>query len=95
MSKAAVDHMTRALAREWAGKDIRVNALLPGYIETELNEAFFATEAGRAFIKTLPNRRLAQKEDLDGPLLLLASDAGRGMSGASVLVDDAQIHGRF
>ena len=64
-------------------------------MRTELNDDFFATPAGEAFIQALPNKRLASAEDLDGPLLLLASDAGRGMTGASVVVDDGQIFARF
>lgn len=95
MSKAAIDQMTRAMAREWARHGIRVNSVLPGYIETELNAAFFQTDAGAKFIQTLPRRRIGKPEDLDGPVLLLASSAGGGMTGASVLVDDGQFHGRF
>lgn len=95
MSKAAVDQMTRAMAREWARHGIRVNSILPGYIETELNVDFFQSERGAQFIQTLPRRRIGQPEDLDGPVLLLASDAGKGMTGSSILVDDGQIHGRF
>ena len=94
-SKAAIDQLTRALAREWARHDIRVNALLPGYIETEINRAFFASERGQALISALPRRRTLPIDDLDGPLLLLASDAGSGMTGSSVMVDDGQLHGRY
>ena len=94
-SKAALDQLTRAMALEWARNGIRVNALLPGYVETELNEAFFATEAGASFVQRMPRRRLLTPEELDGPLLLLASDAGRGMSGTSLLVDDAQMFAKI
>ena len=69
--------------------------ILPGYIETELNTDFFQSERGGQVIQTLPRRRIGQPEDLDGPVLLLASDAGKGMTGSSILVDDGQIHGRF
>lgn len=92
ISKAAIDQMTRCMAKEWARHGIRVNALLPGYVVTEINEAFFATDAGAKMVKRFPRRRVMQPADLDGPLLLLASDAGRGMTGTSLLVDDGQMH---
>lgn len=94
-SKSAIDQLTRALAREWARHEIRVNSLLPGYIETEINREFFASEPGQALIHKMPRRRLCPIEALDGPLLLLASDAGSGMTGSSLLVDDGQVHGRY
>ena len=80
------------MAKEWARYGIRVNALLPGYIITELNEAFFATDAGAKMIKRFPRRRVLHPDALDGPLLLLACHAGREMTGASLLVDDGQMH---
>ncbi len=86
-SKAGVVHLTEALALEWARYGIRVNSLCPGYIETDLNRDFFATEPGLALIKRIPQRRLGAPSDLDGALLLLASDAGRYMTGSSVVVD--------
>lgn len=87
ISKAGVIQMTKALALEWARYGIRVNALAPGYIATELNDEFFASEAGKALIKRIPQRRLGQLSELDGPLLLLVSNAGSFMTG-SVLVAD-------
>jgi NAD(P)-dependent dehydrogenase (short-subunit alcohol dehydrogenase family) len=86
-AKAALIHLTRSLAVEWARHAIRVNAIAPGYIETEMNRAFFATEAGKAMIKRIPMRRLGALEDLAGPLLLLASPAGAFMTGSVVVVD--------
>jgi NAD(P)-dependent dehydrogenase (short-subunit alcohol dehydrogenase family) len=86
-AKAGLIHLTRSLAVEWARHRIRVNALAPGYIETEMNRAFFASPAGEAMIKRIPLRRLGTIEDLAGPLLLLASPAGAFMTGAVVAVD--------
>ncbi|MFO1350013.1 MAG: glucose 1-dehydrogenase [Gammaproteobacteria bacterium] len=86
-SKAALMHLTRAMATELAQNNIRVNALAPGYIETEINRDFFKTEGGKAVIKRVPQRRLGQPEDLDGTLLLLASDAGRYITGSAITVD--------
>jgi NAD(P)-dependent dehydrogenase (short-subunit alcohol dehydrogenase family) len=68
-----------------------VNALAPGYIATDINRAFFATEAGRRVVGRIPQRRLGQPEDLDGPLLLLASDASRYMTGAVLAVDGGHL----
>jgi NAD(P)-dependent dehydrogenase (short-subunit alcohol dehydrogenase family) len=87
-SKAAVAHLTRALAVEWARHEIQVNAIAPGYIETDMNKEFFASAAGQALIhRDIPQRRIGQPEDLDGALLLLASDASRFMTGAIIAVD--------
>jgi NAD(P)-dependent dehydrogenase (short-subunit alcohol dehydrogenase family) len=86
-SKAGLIHLTRNLALEWARLGIRVNAIAPGYIETELNSEFFGTQAGQDIIRRIPERRLGRPEDLDGPLLLLASDASRYMTGTVLVVD--------
>jgi NAD(P)-dependent dehydrogenase (short-subunit alcohol dehydrogenase family) len=86
-SKAGLIHLTRNLAVELARAKVRVNALAPGYIETELNAEFFASKAGEELIRRIPQRRLGRPEDLDGPLLLLASDASRYMTGAVLVVD--------
>ena len=86
-SKAGLVQMTRQLAIEWARYGIRVNALCPGYVETPINREFFASEAGQAVVKRVPQRRLGAPDDLTGPLLLLASKAGAHMTGAALVVD--------
>lgn len=90
-SKAGVLHLTRAMAMELAGRDIRVNALAPGYAVTELNRDYLASPAGQAMIPDIPMRRFGEEGDLDGPLLLLASEAGRWMTGSCVVVDGGHI----
>lgn len=90
MSKAGVAMMTQCLACEWARHNINVNAICPGYIETELNADWFASEGGQKQVKSFPRRRLAQEQDLDGMLLLLASDASSAITGSLMTVDDAQ-----
>jgi 2-deoxy-D-gluconate 3-dehydrogenase len=90
-AKAALVQLTKALALEWARHGIRVNAIAPGYIETEINRDFFATEAGRAVVKRVPQRRIGKPSDLDGTLLLLASDASSYMTGSVVVVDGGHV----
>jgi NAD(P)-dependent dehydrogenase (short-subunit alcohol dehydrogenase family) len=86
-AKAGLIHLTRTLAMEWARHGIQANAIAPGYVETELNREFWTTPAGRKVIERVPQRRLGRLEDLDGPLLLLASDAGAFMTGSVLVVD--------
>ena len=86
-AKAGLIHLTRVLAMEWARHGIQVNAIAPGYVETDLNRDFWASPAGRRLIERIPQRRLGRLEDLDGPLLLLASDAGAFMTGSVLVVD--------
>lgn len=90
-SKAGLLHLTRAMALELARHKIRVNAIAPGYIETELNRDFFASPAGEALVKRVPQRRLGRPEELDGALLLLASDASSYMTGSTVVVDGGHL----
>lgn len=90
-SKAGLIQLTKALALEWARDRIRVNALCPGYIETDLNRDFFASDAGQALIKRIPQRRLGKPEELDGALLLLCSDAGAYITGAEIPVDGGHL----
>lgn len=90
-SKAALVQLTGAMALELARHGIRVNAIAPGYVETEMNREFFASDAGRAMIKRVPQRRLGRVQDLDGALLLLASDAGGYMTGATIVVDGGHL----
>ena len=90
ISKAGLAMMTQCMAREWARYDINVNAISPGFIETELNAEWFETDKGKAQIKSFPKRRLQKAEDLDGMLLLLASDASKAVTGALMSVDEAQ-----
>lgn len=86
-SKAGLIHLTKALAMEWARHDIRVNAICPGYIETEMNSAFWKTPGGQRLIERIPQRRIGRPDELDGALLLLASHAGSFMTGSIVTVD--------
>jgi NAD(P)-dependent dehydrogenase (short-subunit alcohol dehydrogenase family) len=90
MSKAALIQMTRSMALEWARHRIRVNALAPGYIATEMNEAFFESDDGRRALNGFPNRRVGHVADIDGPLMLLVSDAGAFITGSVITLDDGQ-----
>lgn len=91
VSKSGAIQMTKVLALELARFGIRVNALAPGYLDTELNTEFWQTDAGKAMIKRIPQRRLGQLNDLDGPLLLLASELSRYMTGSVIEVDGGHL----
>jgi NAD(P)-dependent dehydrogenase (short-subunit alcohol dehydrogenase family) len=78
------------MAVELARHQIRVNAIAPGYIETDMNREFFATPAGQRMIDRIPQRRLGQAVEIDGVLLLLASDASRYMTGSVITIDGGQ-----
>ena len=86
-SKAGVINLTRALAVEWAPHEIRVNAIAPGYVVTDLNRKFLAGPGGEAILERVPQRRFGEPEDLDGALLLLVSDAARYITGSVLVVD--------
>jgi NAD(P)-dependent dehydrogenase (short-subunit alcohol dehydrogenase family) len=90
-SKAAVVQFTKATALEFARYDIRVNALCPGYFSTELNGEWFKTDDGQALVQRIPQRRTGSLEELNGPLLLLASEAGSLMTGATITVDGGHV----
>lgn len=88
MSKAGVIHMTRAMALEWGRYGINVNAICPGYIETEMNRDHWSTDAGKKLLAMLPRNRVGQPADLDGLLVYLASDSSGFVNGAVINADD-------
>lgn len=90
-SKAGLIHLTRAMALELARHGVRVNALAPGYVETELNHDFLTSGAGERLMARIPQRRFGRLQDLDGPLLLLASEAGAFMTGSVLAVDGGHL----
>ena len=90
-AKAGVVQVTKALALELAFKGIRVNAIAPGWIVTELNRDYLLSEAGQALKREIPIGRFGEERDLDGPLLLLVSDAGRFVTGATIVADGGQM----
>ena len=90
-AKAGLAHLTRSLAMELARYGIRVIALAPGYVATELNEEFLRSDSGEKLRARIPSRCFSEPADLDGPLLLLASNAGRGMSGSEIVVDGGHL----
>ena len=90
-SKAAVVHMTKSLALEWSRHGIRVNAIEPGYIGTEMTDAMWDTAYGKALIQRVPMRRLGKPQELNGLFLLLATEAGSWMTGACVPVDGGHL----
>ena len=92
MSKAAVVHMARRMAREWSGFGINVNVICPGFVETELNAGFFRTKAGDALKNRLPRKRIRDPSLLHGMLLTLLGDrAGAFISGSIIPIDDGQL----
>lgn len=90
-AKNGVVGLTQAMALEWARYGIRVNAIAPGYFRTEINEKYFDTADGETMLKQVPMRRIGKPAELDGPLLLLASEAGSFMTGSTVTVDGGHL----
>ncbi|PVY93102.1 hypothetical protein C8C95_3987 [Acidovorax sp. 99] len=88
MSKAAVVQMTRAMALEWGRFGINVNAICPGYIDTEINHHHWQTEQGKKLMDMLPRKRVGQPQDLDALLVMLASDQSHFVNGAVIAADD-------
>ncbi len=90
-SKAAVDHLTRVMALELARYKIRVNAIAPGYFKTDINDEFLESEEGERMRKRVPMRRYGDYDELAGPMLLLASEAGSYMTGSTIVVDGGHV----
>ena len=90
-TKAAVVQLTKALALEWAEHGIRVNAIAPGYFETDINRDLLRSPLGQAIVARIPQQRPGRLGELDGPLLLLASDASSYMTGAVIPVDGGHL----
>ena len=90
-AKAALVQLTKSMALELARSNIRVNALAPGYILTEINQEFFDTDEGQSYISKIPMKRLGLESELDGALLLLASDASSFMTGSVITVDGGHV----
>jgi len=88
MSKAAVIHMTKAMALEWGRHGINVNALCPGYIDTEINHHHWQTEAGQKLVSMLPRKRVGQPQDLDSALMMLCANQSHFVNGAVLAADD-------
>jgi NAD(P)-dependent dehydrogenase (short-subunit alcohol dehydrogenase family) len=88
MSKAAVIHMTRAMALEWGRYGINVNAICPGYIDTEINHHHWSTDAGHKLIQMLPRKRVGKPSDLDSTLLMLCANESHFVNGAVIAADD-------
>jgi len=94
MSKAGLIAMTQSMAREWGRHGINVNAICPGYIETEMAADFLATESGQKFLRGLPRRRMGEPRDLDALLLLLcAGEESRFINGSIMTADDGYLVG--
>lgn len=89
-TKAAVRHLGKALAREWARRGISVNVIQPGYFESEMTAILFESDVGAQMVKSFPRQRMRPATDLHAPLLLLCSDAAQGITGSVITIDDGQ-----
>lgn len=89
-TKAAVRHLGKALAREWARRGISVNVIQPGYFQSEMTAELFDSDVGAAMVKAFPRQRMRPATDLHAPLLMLCSDAALGITGSVITVDDGQ-----
>ncbi len=89
-TKAAVRHLGRSLAREWARRGINVNIIQPGYFESEMTGDMLTSDVGKALVASFPHQRTRPATDLHAPLLFLASDASIGVTGSVITVDDGQ-----
>lgn len=92
-SKAALEHLSRTMAYEWASVGINVNAINPGFIETDINRAMFQSPAGQAIVQSLPRKRLGVPQSLDTALLMLMAPASQHITGATLTIDDGQRFG--
>jgi NAD(P)-dependent dehydrogenase (short-subunit alcohol dehydrogenase family) len=90
ISKAAVVHMTRAMALEWGRFGINVNAICPGYIDTEINHHVWQTEAGQKMVQAMPRKRVGKPADLDAVLMMLCANESHFINGAVISADDGQ-----
>ena len=90
-SKAGLLQLTRTMAMELARHRVRVNAIAPGYVLTEMNREFFASDSGQAMMEHIPQRRIGDPSELDGALLLLASDASSYMTGSTIVIDGGHL----
>ena len=90
-AKAGLDHLTRLLAYEWARFNIRVNAIAPGYLKTDMNRYFLDSPQGQRALSRIPQRRFGTTDELDGVMLLLASDASSYMTGSTIVVDGGHL----
>jgi NAD(P)-dependent dehydrogenase (short-subunit alcohol dehydrogenase family) len=88
MSKSAVIQMTRAMALEWGRFGINVNAISPGYIDTEINHAHWQTEQGQKLVQMLPRKRVGSPQDLDSVLVMLCANESHFINGAVIAADD-------
>ncbi len=90
-AKAGLEHLTRILAYEWARYGIRVNAIAPGYVVTDINRSYLESPSGQKAMRKIPQNRFGSVEDLEGALILLASDASAYMTGSTIVVDGGHL----